>query len=1661
MSSPVTKRRSERQAKRKEVQRAASLPHEVFEQERPLLRSSSAPQGEPELSHVTPRTHNPIADEAENSGAEFSEGNSFSSDADECVEGSVEQFGVHRILQHRCLTEENTTDTVELLVLWEGRDKEKTWEPASNFLGSGERILELYILSKPVDAESDKLLHLLAEAGFEFAKVYDAAQQVDLSSSVQNTSDEDYQDGSGVASAASPLPSEESQPRDRTYEEYYQRMEREDQERLRLQGVEAPKSAHCVPLGIRNPRFLCWAISVLQIMRGLEEWKAFVLAREPAANLSELKLNLVLLLVRFLTLDLTACISTFATYYIELFDDMGGLPVEDHQLDATECLNNLVHLCEEAWPGSFSLVSLSFSIHVERSCGHSTARDEAKPTAAFNCVTGQFFGGLSLDQLIRLQEVPDKIDGPVECTEAGCTGDGTYPAGQSAGRNSKTLKQVNGQYVFVILHPVVTVPIVRSLSLSLPSVGGVLANYRLIEEVLYVSDPVPHYVTVRESGERLWLFDDGSVHEWTAQKELLWSPQVTMRTAVYERSNKPSLFHASAPFTMPTATASDPALQLELEALLRAARFVNIASRIKEKSTSLAPSPTEYTCKINSASTLEEMQSVLESAETSIPLDPATYKEHYSKMPAFCDTWLKLEKDLILSPPVQAAHFLAVVTTHLTLGIDAALRASDTEALDIALATFQASSVLLWRPTGDFSPVDFVRIIALRCIVFITEGPDAVIEAMMPAIHLYQRDQEHKRELANLSTTDEPKGFNAKRAEMLIKNNDCAAAVTMMLQHDVKFLHVSEETRQVLQQRFAPKDSSDLGITREQYLGSLEKLGAKPAVPTVESVKKAFTSGEKGSFKKHRAAGPSGWTNLHFSCLLAVPQTRDSLLKGFRALFAAYFSPFVSEAAVARLYYSKGAMLKHKSGVVGKLKVIMICPSETRMAQKMVPKMMSKLNIVEPALRGVQNALLKDGVTLGPMTVQAMIDLESKKAEPNKNIGFVTCDMARMYATLDRSETAKMLIDFASKSKQPKEALGIIAEFGNHCASPHTQFGFGENKIVISPSDGVSIGGASSTLYACIAVAPAVRRTKVALGRRLLFGYSFADNNGFLMSNFTAAPSVVSGLNEQLKPLGLNCPKDSFHLHIPLFEGTEAERAEIVSNYPDFKVSFGIAATDAPELVLPIDGLRVQAAPLSDLSGLINEGVPLGTLLFREACLQRVNDTALKAIDVISRHPIALSSKLALVTKCILPTVGFQYGVAEVHTAHRLALTFHAALRGKMSTLLDVELSDAQFDQVCLPVCKFGGFGLNSPRDFAVPSIIRHQLSLAKTSEIFDPNLTDAISYYNLSVGTGDRISIVDARHTEILATMQQKELTGRVHQANFDRLLRILSPEDSLRLQTAGAAGSGLWLHGSYSDFLRQGRSTEQVMTEDAFRIHVGLRLVMQDRCMPLELLDATHDSQFIEGTRCGNIARSTGRPCTAELDTACVHPSSCCKCHKYDLHNCVTDALDFIAGVAGLVTTRENLQVGGDDGVNKRVDTAFLNRPKILIDVTARSPFIKGAAPSVLNHEDGSLKFNISFHVKRAEEEKSKKYLHLAVEKRCSFKSFVISSTGQFGSEAHEICSMVAEGLVRRFFIAYSEAMKITKRFIQTTMMQRMAEQIAASLRRMSRLPPAPIAA
>ena len=163
---------------------------------------------------------------------------------------------------------------------------------------------------------------------------------------------------------------------------------------------------------------------------------------------------------------------------------------------------------------------------------------------------------------------------------------------------------------------------------------------------------------------------------------------------------------------------------------------------------------------------------------------------------------------------------------------------------------------------------------------------------------------------------------------------------------------------------------------------------------------------------------------------------------------------------------------------------------------------------------------------------------------------------------------------------------------------------------------------------------------------------------------------------------------------------------------------------------------------------------------------------------------------------------------------------------------------------------------------------------------------------------------------------------------------------------------------------------------------------------------------------------------------------------------------ALAVVAREAGFVTSKSNLEVGRAEPPRrrKRVDLAILTRPTLLIDVTVRSPYAQGATPGTRDSSTGVFSFEHMHHVTRAQDQKRNKYLVAVANERKTFRSFVVSATGHFGSEASDICTLLAGGLVKRFFMAHSEAVKTAKRFIQTTMLSKMARQIVAGYTRTS---------
>ena len=1232
------------------------------------------------------------------------------------------------------------------------------------------------------------------------------------------------------------------------------------------------------------------------------------------------------------------------------------------------------------------------------------------------------------------------------CPHAGCT---------TKGGTISHAVQHTAQFLFLSFPrspSQYTSALVRSPSIVLKQ-GSSVVKYRLISEIWFDNE-TQHYVTVADVKNGLALFNDSVVQPFSSEVDKNWSSHFKIRVALFEQSELNSLFPQHDPYLIPApremgavnpAQLNNGTLSTSLSELgsLNDVDLDRVATLFFKHDSILQRlyipaniNDVDLVNVIRAAASVEELRKAVQtSLDTTLSVE--LLKERFTLCLEFRDEYLRFRgKDIIALLPPSVLPLIALTFAFVLSGVTASLQAGDSEALTISLATVQLFPMVFWRPPGSemMPDLEFARTVALRCVSFTSDGPKSLIAALKIVMRIGPSPKQA------YPSGDRPSGesITAEQVERLIKHGDLHSAVARMLTQTSGFVPLTPEAERVIRDRMEPDKAGVEAISRQRFIKALVERNAKVFVPTLTEVEAIFSA--KSNFKKHKAAGPSGLSNLHFFKMLQVSETRSDLLKGLQSLLAAVHSPLLTDDACQALYLANGSILKHKSGDLKRLKVVSVIESFTRLSQKFVQKQGLKHQLFSGVFKGVQNASLKNGVLVGPALFQAEIAKEASKDQPNHRLAVVSCDIKSFYTSFNRSTAARHLFDLACDSQKPEIFLGLLFEFGNHLLNGKTRF---SDSFEVESQNGLIIGGASSTPYSCLLVAPLMReflRTAPDIHRF----YAYADNNNGLLNDYDSAERFVDQINAKLESVGLNCPDDSFTLHLPLFRGSDEAKREIVRKFARFKVSFGDAANHVENTdALGVD-LRVET--YTDPAGVILEGIPLGTV---DYCKQRVGSLLSKALDGIQqvvRFPgLALSSKFRIISHSILASLNFLLSAVSPTISQPLVEKFHVELRAALDTLLGAKLSDAQFQQICLPIKGYGGFGIRSPLHYLFPAFISLQLFLSKKHAILNPELTSAIFNYNARVAVQDQISVISAQSVLDLAKLTQKGLTGKVYDQCLSNLALQLSPADQHRLQQAAMPSSGLWIAPSYADFLHETNNVRQKLTDQEYRILFGLRLV-QDGGSPAFTFAACSEDVWMEGVRCKNVSK-TGHACSALLDPAFIHTSSCCKMWKYVLHNVATDAIAEVATFAGIATSKYNLQVGA---TAKRVDIAFTSeRPKLLIDVTVRSPYTeKAAAPVRRVDPQGRQFFNTSHHLNRAQVLKFNKYARLVADQKNAFRTFAFSSSGHFGSEADAIIGVIAEGMSKRFFMSHSEAVKSVKLYIQTSIFQRMTYQVNSAI-------------
>lgn len=223
--------------------------------------------------------------------------------------------------------------------------------------------------------------------------------------------------------------------------------------------------------------------------------------------------------------------------------------------------------------------------------------------------------------------------------------------------------------------------------------------------------------------------------------------------------------------------------------------------------------------------------------------------------------------------------------------------------------------------------------------------------------------------------------------------------------------------------------------------------------------------------------------------------------------------------------------------------------------------------------------------------------------------------------------------------------------------------------------------------------------------------------------------------------------------------------------------------------------------------------------------------------------------------------------------------------------------------------------------------------------------------------------------------------------------------------------------------------------ITDRMFRLLALGRLV----CSSFVPAGARADAPFPDNLVCGNVSK-TGKVCHAKLDAKLVHSMSGCHFVRYNAHQVAVNALEFVARDLGLSVSR----ACGIPGMKKHADVLIYglmdDSPATAIDVSVRNPYAQGA----LRFVPGSKppKPDIQHHLLKAEKSKTKKYRSAYAEMGRGFGTFVVSSTGMFGSGAKAIVAALAKRYALQYCVPVQTANRRVSEFIGCSILRQVAQ-------------------
>jgi hypothetical protein len=334
---------------------------------------------------------------------------------------------------------------------------------------------------------------------------------------------------------------------------------------------------------------------------------------------------------------------------------------------------------------------------IQRDCGHWTESVEKNARTIDCIIESNFYSDLSVEAMIQNEQREREIDGPVTCLFEGSNGSDNFGPGQSAARRATSTHHA-GHYVIAIF---IRARRFRCVDLWLSRFQRLMERSRTTgwcRRCTSDPDEEHYYVVVRESGGRLFLFDDGTVSEWTEERERLWRTPLTTRMALCECSDSPSLFRSENLFAFEEVPAGEretpQSSKTRLHCKSDAAKGRRVGAQPPFRSSSRRADWKR--CDRCWSRWRQTSRSLLSCTRSISP-----------KCRLSCDVYMGMEKNLIVTPPIEATRFLAATATYILAGVMSALKSEDKDAIAIAMALFHVSSMLLWRPEGNPSKNEF------------------------------------------------------------------------------------------------------------------------------------------------------------------------------------------------------------------------------------------------------------------------------------------------------------------------------------------------------------------------------------------------------------------------------------------------------------------------------------------------------------------------------------------------------------------------------------------------------------------------------------------------------------------------------------------------------------------------------------------------------------------------------------------------------------------------------------------------------------------------------------------------------------------------------------------------------------------------------------------